>query len=49
MITYKDGGAQHVAVASGLTEVLWPTQITTAKVSILGVGDGKSDRVSLAK
>ncbi|MGE0054413.1 MAG: pyrroloquinoline quinone-dependent dehydrogenase [Hyphomicrobium sp.] len=49
VITYKDGGAQHVAVASGLTEVLWPTQITTAKVTILGVEEGKSDKVSLAK
>ncbi len=37
VITYKAGGAQRVAVATGLTEVLWPTEITTAKVSILGL------------
>jgi len=38
VITYKAGGTQKVAVATGLTEVLWPTEITTAKVSILGLG-----------
>ncbi len=38
VITYVAGGAQKVAVATGLTEVLWPTDITTAKVSVLGVG-----------
>lgn len=37
VITYEVGGAQRVAVATGLTEVLWPTEITTAKVSILGL------------
>ena len=37
VITYKAGGGQKVAVATGLTEVLWPTEITTAKVSILGL------------
>ncbi len=39
VITYEVGGAQRVAVATGLTEVLWPTEITTAKVSILGLGE----------
>jgi alcohol dehydrogenase (cytochrome c) len=34
-ITYSVDGTQHVAVATGLTEILWPTEITTAKVSIL--------------
>jgi alcohol dehydrogenase (cytochrome c) len=38
VITYTTGGQQKVAVATGLTEVLWPTDITTAKVSILGLG-----------
>jgi alcohol dehydrogenase (cytochrome c) len=38
VITYTVGGVQKVAVATGLTEVLWPTEITTAKVSVLGVG-----------
>ena len=37
VITYLAGQAQRVAAATGLTEVLWPTEITTAKVSILGV------------
>ncbi len=37
VITYTAGGSQKVAVATGLTEVLWPTDITTAKVSILGL------------
>ncbi len=37
VITYTVNGAQRVAVATGLTEVIWPTEITTAKVSILGI------------
>ena len=37
VITYQAQGAQKVAVATGLTEILWPTEITTAKVSILGL------------
>jgi alcohol dehydrogenase (cytochrome c) len=37
VITYAVNGAQKVAVAHGLTEVLWPTEITTAKVSVLGL------------
>jgi alcohol dehydrogenase (cytochrome c) len=40
VITYLAGGSQKVAVATGLTEVLWPTEITTAKVSILGLPGG---------
>jgi alcohol dehydrogenase (cytochrome c) len=40
VITYMTDGTQKVAVATGLTEVLWPTQITTAKVSVLGLGNG---------
>ncbi len=30
-------GKQKIAVAAGLTEILWPTEITTAKVSVLGL------------
>ena len=41
VITYAVNGTQKVAVATGLTEVLWPTEITTAKVSILGLDLGK--------
>jgi alcohol dehydrogenase (cytochrome c) len=37
VITYAANGEQKVAVAAGLTEVLWPTEITTAKVVILGL------------
>ena len=41
VITYAANGIQRVAVATGLTEVLWPTEITTAKVSILGIEEGR--------
>jgi alcohol dehydrogenase (cytochrome c) len=37
VITYSVNGTQMIAAASGLTEILWPTEITTAKVSILGL------------
>jgi alcohol dehydrogenase (cytochrome c) len=37
VITYTANGAQRVAVATGLTEIIWPTEITTAKISILGL------------
>jgi alcohol dehydrogenase (cytochrome c) len=37
VVTYLVNGMQKIAVAKGLTEILWPTEITTAKVSILGL------------
>jgi alcohol dehydrogenase (cytochrome c) len=37
VVTYSIHGSQKIAVAKGLTEILWPTEITTAKVSILGL------------
>ncbi len=37
VITYSVKGTQRIAVAKGLTEILWPTEITTAKVAILGL------------
>jgi alcohol dehydrogenase (cytochrome c) len=37
VITYEVDDKQKVAVATGLTEILWPTEITTAKVSVLGL------------
>jgi len=37
VITCTTPRGQRVAVATGLTEILWPTEITTAKVSILGL------------
>jgi len=41
VITYTVNGVQKIAAATGLTEVLWPTEITTAKVSILGLDVGR--------
>jgi alcohol dehydrogenase (cytochrome c) len=37
VITYDTGGHQRIAVATGLTEVIWPSEQTTAKVSVLGL------------
>ena len=37
VITYSVNGTQKIAVAKGLTEILWPTEIATAKISILGL------------
>jgi alcohol dehydrogenase (cytochrome c) len=37
VITYTAGGAQRVAVAAGLTSILWPTQQATAKLVIFGL------------
>jgi alcohol dehydrogenase (cytochrome c) len=39
VIAYDAGRGEKVAAATGLTEILWPTRITTAKVSILGLAD----------
>jgi PQQ-dependent dehydrogenase (methanol/ethanol family) len=38
VIAYDAGHGERVAAATGLTEVLWPTRITTARVVILGIG-----------
>jgi alcohol dehydrogenase (cytochrome c) len=37
VITYEAGGSQKVAVAAGLTSILWPTAQSTAKIVILGL------------
>jgi len=37
VITYTVNGTQKVAVAHGLTSIMWPTPIATAKISILGL------------
>jgi len=37
VITYTVKGTQKIAVATGLTSILWPTEVTTAKISILGL------------
>ena len=44
VITYTVNGTQKIAVATGLTEILWPTEVTTAKVSILGLGDSSASQ-----
>lgn len=38
-ITYTANGAQKVAVATGFTSILWPTEVVTGKIVILGLGD----------
>jgi alcohol dehydrogenase (cytochrome c) len=37
VITYRDKGAQRIAVAIGMTSRQWPTEQTTAKVVVLGL------------
>jgi alcohol dehydrogenase (cytochrome c) len=37
VITYEVGGSQKVAVAAGLTSILWPTEQATAKIVIFGL------------
>jgi alcohol dehydrogenase (cytochrome c) len=39
VITYTANGAQRVAVATGFTSILWPTEVVTGKITILGLGD----------
>jgi PQQ-dependent dehydrogenase (methanol/ethanol family) len=38
VITYEAAGSQKIAVAAGLTSILWPTEQATAKIVILGLG-----------
>jgi alcohol dehydrogenase (cytochrome c) len=37
IITYNAAGSQKIAVAAGLTSILWPTQQATAQIVILGL------------
>jgi alcohol dehydrogenase (cytochrome c) len=37
VVTYSAGGSQKIAVAAGLTSILWPTEQATAKIVILGL------------
>jgi alcohol dehydrogenase (cytochrome c) len=37
VITYTAGGEQKVAVATGFTSILWPTEVVTGKIVILGL------------
>ena len=38
VITYTATGMQYVAVATGLNRMTWSTEVTTAKIVILGLG-----------
>jgi alcohol dehydrogenase (cytochrome c) len=37
VIAYNAGSGQRIAVAAGFTAIVWPTEITTGKVFVLGV------------
>ena len=37
VITYRHKGAQRVALATGMTSPIWPTEKTTAKLVVLSV------------
>ena len=39
VITYAVNGEQKVAVATGFTAILWPTEVVTGKIVILGLSD----------
>jgi alcohol dehydrogenase (cytochrome c) len=39
VITYRVHDSQRVAVAAGMTSILWPTEQATGKIVILGLGD----------
>jgi alcohol dehydrogenase (cytochrome c) len=39
VITYTANGVQKVAVAVGFTSVVWPTEVVTGKIVILGLGN----------
>jgi alcohol dehydrogenase (cytochrome c) len=44
VITYTANGAQRIAVATGFTSILWPTEVVTGKIVILGLGDASASR-----
>jgi alcohol dehydrogenase (cytochrome c) len=44
VITYTAGGEQKVAVATGFTSILWPTEVVTGKIVILGLTDTVASR-----
>jgi alcohol dehydrogenase (cytochrome c) len=39
VITYAANGSQKVAVAAGFSSIVWPTEQTTAKIVIMGLGE----------
>ncbi len=44
VITYSANGAQKVAVATGFTSILWPTEVVTGKIVILGLDDATASQ-----
>ena len=44
VITYTANGEQKVAVAAGFTSILWPTEVVTGKIVILGLANTAAGR-----
>ena len=44
VITYTVGGVQRVAVATGFISPVWPVEIRSSKVAILGIDGGPAGR-----
>ena len=44
VIMYTANGAQRVAVATGFTSILWPTEVVTGKIVILGLNAASASR-----
>jgi alcohol dehydrogenase (cytochrome c) len=44
VITYTANGVQKVAVATGFTSILWPTEVVTGKIVILGLDDATASQ-----
>ncbi len=44
VITYTAKGAERVAVATGFTSILWPTEVVTGKITVLGLADALANR-----
>jgi alcohol dehydrogenase (cytochrome c) len=40
VIAYNAGGAEKIAVTTGLTGVAWPTEVVTGKIVVLGLDGG---------
>ena len=44
VITYTANGIQRIAIATGFTSILWPTEVVTGKIVILGLGDATASQ-----
>jgi alcohol dehydrogenase (cytochrome c) len=42
VITYLADGSQRIALAAGLSSILWPTEQATAKIVIFGLPESES-------